>query len=69
MPWALRGGSGLDMGQQGSRGLLAEGTAETKAQRHESTEQSVVPSAQRDRDMERHGGHNIKEAGPNLAGP
>lgn len=60
---------GLDMGQHRSRALLAEGTAGTKAWRHESSEQSVVPSAQRDGDMERRGGHNIKEAGPNLAGP
>lgn len=66
---ALREGSGSNAGQHGRRAFLAEGTAEAKAQGHESSKQLVVPSAQRGGRMRRCGGDHIEGAGPDLTGP
>lgn len=51
------------------KGIPGRGTTGGKAQRHESGKQSVVPSSQRDGDMKRGSGTNVKWEGPNLAGP
>lgn len=69
LAWALREGSGSNAGQHGRRAFLAEGTAEAKAQGHESSKQLVVPSAQRGGRMRRCGGDHIEGAGPDLTGP
>lgn len=56
----------MDVGQQGRESILAEGTAEAKALRHDSRKEWAVPSAPA---RVRYGDDNAEGAGPDLTGP
>ena len=56
----------MDVGQQGRESVLAEGTAEAKALRHDSRKERAVPSAPA---RVRYGDDIAEGAGPDLTGP